>query len=81
MYRNLLLLLSILILASCQNNDDTTIYISPVIGKWHIIEQYSDPGDGSGSYEPVETDEYIEFFSDGTVKSNRNICNGAVGFD
>jgi len=58
---------------SCNNNDDN---IGPIEldGTWRLIEQYSDPGDGSGDYVPVNSDKTITFISNGTITSNGNLC-------
>ena len=45
-----------------------------VVGKWKIIEQLADPGDGSGTFSPIESERTIEFFSDGTVRINGVLC-------
>jgi hypothetical protein len=38
-----------------------------LIGTWTIKETLSDPGDGSGKWEPVSTGETLNFKSDGTI--------------
>ena len=43
--------------------------------KWKLIEQLSDPGDGSGIFMPVVSDRTIEFLDDSTIVSNGNLCN------
>ena len=48
-----------------------------LVNEWRLIEVLADPGDGSGQYEPVNSDKSIQFFSDGTVQSNQSLC----GFD
>ncbi len=48
----------------------TTVY-----GKWKLIETYSDPGDGSGNYEPTNSGKTFEFLVDGTLLSNGEICS------
>lgn len=45
-----------------------------LLGKWKLIEQYGDPGDGSGTFQPINSDRTIEFFSDGTVSINGVLC-------
>ncbi|MCB0754507.1 MAG: hypothetical protein H6602_02955 [Flavobacteriales bacterium] len=50
-----------------------------LVSKWHLIEQLMDPGDGSGTFQPVTSDKTISFFEDGTVSSaNGSICIGEV---
>lgn len=67
-----LLILSILLVSnfsSCKKDKNTTI-----VNKWKLIEQYSDPGDGSGDFNPVESNKTIEFLDNGTVVSNGSLC-------
>jgi len=62
-------------LFSCTQNDDKTFTGNIVlIGKWKLIEQLSDPGDGSGVFMPVSSDRVLEFFNNGNVKSNGSLC-------
>ena len=65
----------VFILLSC-SSDDTKPEIEneDLLGKWRLIEQLADPGDGSGTFNPVESDRVIEFFSDGTVTVNGSLC-------
>lgn len=74
-----LLILGILIVtyfSSCKKDENTT-----VVNKWKLIEQYSDPGDGSGDFNPVESNKTIEFFDNGTVVSNGSLCNMSYDAD
>lgn len=48
---------------------------SGLIGKYTLIEVLADPGDGSGTYQPVNSSKTIEFRADGTITSNGNLCN------
>ncbi len=45
-----------------------------LVNSWHLIEVLADPGDGSGQFEPVDSDKTIEFFADGTLMSNGFLC-------
>ena len=48
---------------------------SDLIGKWKLTEIYSDPGDGSGTYEPTDFDKTLEFSLDGQLTvTNGTIC-------
>lgn len=49
--------------------------------KWGLVEILSDPGDGSGTFTPVESDKIVEFYADGTITSNGNLCMGSVKAD
>jgi hypothetical protein len=55
-------------------SDDDVVLDPDLIGTWNLIEQYADPGDGSGDYEPIESDRTITFNEDGTFSSNGNMC-------
>jgi hypothetical protein len=69
----MLILISILVLSSCSKQED--IYInSEVLGKWKLIEINDDPGDGSGTFEPVDSDRIIEFLKNSTYITNGSSC-------
>lgn len=72
------LILSLLLL-TCQSNDDASEV--DLIGSWLLIEQYADPGDGSGDFVPVDSDRVITFSADGTITSNGNLCNMTITSD
>ena len=78
MKKPLLLLLLLTLLGACNSDDDnTTTEVSssnPIIGKWKLTEQLMDPGDGSGTFIAVTSNKTIEFYIDGTVISNGNLC-------
>ncbi|WP_416443578.1 lipocalin family protein [Leeuwenhoekiella sp. A16] len=75
-----LLILSLLFsfaLISCNDDDQEPIVLqdSDLIGKWKLTEIYSDPGDGSGTYEPTDFDKTLEFSLDGQLTvTNGTIC-------
>ncbi|MBI1288354.1 MAG: hypothetical protein GC178_12345 [Flavobacteriales bacterium] len=62
--------------AACKHKDEVDL-----LNKWHLIEQLADPGDGSGTFQPVDSEKTIQFFNDGTVSSNGSLCtmNTEVG--
>jgi hypothetical protein len=69
-FRNILLLsISIVMIASCKKEKDPQL-----VNTWSLIEVLADPGDGSGTFQPVTSDKTIEFFNDGTVSSNGILC-------
>jgi hypothetical protein len=60
----------VLVFASCKKvSEDPTL-----INTWKLMEVLADPGDGSGTFQPVTSDKTISFFADGTVTSNGNLC-------
>ena len=72
MKKLVIITLSFLILLSCNRNDDNV----PVelLAKWLLIEQYADPGDGSGDFVSVSSSKTIEFYANRTVISNGSLC-------
>ena len=62
-----------ILLLSCSDTDDKTTD-STLIGKWKLTEILMDPGDGSGTFHPVNSKKITEFHSDGTITSNGSIC-------
>jgi hypothetical protein len=76
MKHTVLLLLSFLVVLSCNNDDDNQngSTDSEAVGTWELIEIYSDPGDGSGDFVAVESDKSIQFNANGTLSSNANLC-------
>lgn len=69
-----LILLTGLILSAC-NKDNVKVENVELLGKWKLIEQLSDPGDGSGVFKSVESEKTIEFLDNGTVISNGTLCS------
>ena len=45
---------------------------------WLLKEILADPGDGSGTFEKVNSNRYIEFRKDGAVYSNGNLCSMSI---
>ena len=67
--KNLVLMTAILFsLVACKKTDNQTINRS-IIGKWKLSESLADPGDGSGTWHPVDSSNpiYLEFKKDGTL--------------
>jgi len=73
--KNIILLFGLVVLMSSCSNDDSGGDISTdLIGEWQLIEANADPGDGSGTFQPVDSDKVVVFLSNGTVTSNGSIC-------
>ncbi|MEW4922768.1 hypothetical protein [Algibacter sp. 2305UL17-15] len=64
----------LMIFTSCSSDDSKPTDETGLIGKWKLIEQLADPGDGSGTFQPIASERVIEFFSDGTVAINGVLC-------
>lgn len=72
-FKIVFLILLSLGIAGCTDNDDQ---ISPDLeGTWRLSAVYYDPGDGSGDFVSVNRDKELVFLSDGTVRSNGNLCD------
>ena len=65
-----LILITAIVFVACSNNDDSV----DLFGKWKLVEQLADPGDGSGVFITVNSNRTIEFFDDFTVVSNGALC-------
>lgn len=75
--KSLILLLTIMVLfASCKKTDEQKD--TNLTGKWKMTAVLMDPGDGSGTFQPVSTNKYIEFRSDGTISSNGSLCSNST---
>lgn len=73
--KNSLILFMLLMIFSCTTKEaKPDIKNQDLIGKWKVIEQLADPGDGSGTFNPIESDRTIQFFSDGTITINGDLC-------
>lgn len=72
--KSYVIILSILLMFGCSSDDSKPTTNTSLIGKWKLIEQYFDPGDGSGDFQTVESQRIIEFFNDETVKINGDFC-------
>jgi hypothetical protein len=71
-YRFLLIMFSLLgALVSCQQDE---VKGNQLLGKWKLIEQLADPGDGSGVFTPINSDMTISLFNDSTFTSSGSLC-------
>jgi len=70
-----LVVLSILVsfIFSCDDTDDFNREVE-LTGTWKLVELYSDPGDGSGKFNRVNSEKVFIFKEDGTLTSNGSIC-------
>lgn len=58
-----------LLFSSCKKEEEPDL-----VNSWKLIEVLADPGDGSGTFQPVTSDKVVSFYTDGTVTSNASIC-------
>ncbi|WP_438426100.1 lipocalin family protein [Aquimarina macrocephali] len=47
---------------------------SPLVGKWKLTHVLVDPGNGKGAFQKTNQEKVIEFFNDGTLKTNVSYC-------
>ncbi|MFD2562125.1 hypothetical protein [Aquimarina rubra] len=74
----LLFLIPLLCVSACSNDDDT-ISNPDLLGKWRLVAQLVDPGDGSGTFESVNSDLELAFLAAGVLQvSNGNLCSLAL---
>jgi hypothetical protein len=67
----LLIVSSTILLSSC--NEEVAVPV--LIGEWALTEVLADPGDGSGTFQPVSSEQAITFRSDSTFTSVERLCN------
>lgn len=73
--KNAILVLISIFLFNCTSDDSKPKENETILfGKWKIIEQLMDPGDGSGVFQSITSDRTVEFFSNGTVTANGVLC-------
>lgn len=73
----LILMFLISSILSCQETDEI-INTNDLNGTWQLVEVLADPGDGSGTYQPIDSDWIISFNSDGSFYSTNKLCNQNV---
>jgi hypothetical protein len=67
-----ILIFSFLVLLSCE---DKQIEPTNFQGNWKLSEVLADPGDGSGTFQPVDNDDTILLFENLTFTTNFNLCS------
>ncbi|MBQ4819070.1 lipocalin family protein [Aquimarina sp. MMG016] len=71
-----ILLIIIGFFTSCSNDNNNNSETVVLIGKWKLIEQLADPGDGSGTFHSIDSQKILEFKTNGTILSeNGSLCN------
>jgi hypothetical protein len=48
---------------------------SGIVGEWKLVEELMDPGNGSGTFQPVSSNKKIKFCDDLTFETNGEMCN------
>ena len=76
----ILLLLTFIAIASCNTSDDAgNLQDYDLEGTWKLTANLADPGDGSGTFQTVNSNKTITFNSDGTYTSTGDMCNISIG--
>ena len=60
-----------IMLIGCSSDDEKIVTEQSIVGAWKLIEVYSDPGDGSGSWNSVENGYSYNFSANGQFTSTR----------
>jgi hypothetical protein len=77
MKKSIVVLIFLGFLLSC--NKKTDPISSSIVGTWKLIEVLADPGDGSGTFQPVNSTKTIIFDANGNVSSNGSMCDMSTG--
>ncbi len=85
MTRLLFILTTVLALAACTKKENFPAPLpSPteeapeangIVGTWLLTEQLFDPGDGSGTFQPVSSNRYIKLLTNGSYETNSSLCD------
>ena len=77
MKNTILLLMAGLALISCKQEEKVTTPPpnNGIFGRYELVEMLQDPGDGSGTFQPVTSNKTLELFTNGTITSNGNLCS------
>ena len=51
------------------------------MGNWKLKEVLADPGDGSGTFLPVQSNKRITFEANGVITSNGSLCDMSTAAD
>lgn len=82
MKRVFLIFLSLGVLFSCEKEENPVNEPeNTLIGNWKLIETLADPGDGSGTFNTVQSNKIITFENDGIITSNGNLCDMSIDSD
>lgn len=76
MKKSILGLLLFTSIIACSKKEETPNGTTPQLqSSWIMKAYYMDPGDGSGSFTPVNSSKYIKFYTNGTLSSNGDLCS------
>ena len=80
MKKSIVVLLLLSLLFSCNKNDQESATAS-LVGTWKLTEMLEDPGDGSGTFKPVNSNKKIVFVNNNQVTSNGILCDMSINSD
>ena len=69
-----ILLLLVGFLFSCSEDGGRESETAEFLGRWKLTEVLIDPGDGTGTFQPVSGNNTLEFLRNGTISSNYSFC-------
>jgi hypothetical protein len=81
MKKILLLVILVAISFSCNKDDNNSNTNSIIVGQWKLSHILSDPGDGTGTFQPVESGKTLIFRPDNIVTCNGSLCYMTVESD
>lgn len=76
MKKQLIITCLLLSIFACKKKDTTTNH--DLIGTWQLAEVLFDPGDGSGTFQPVISNKTITFDNQLNVLSNGTLCDMSI---
>lgn len=65
-------------MSSCSSTSEEVAVDQSEVGTWRLIEVLADPGDGSGTFQPVISSKTVTFETNGTVSCLGNLCNLSI---
>ena len=74
--KNYIFVLLALSVISCKKEESEVKTV--LLGTWELKEVLSDPGDGSGEFNTVDSDKTISFLEEGVIISNGNLCTMSI---
>ncbi len=76
MKKLLFIIITLIFSLGCTEQDTNSANPSnALLGTWQLIAVLADPGDGSGTFIPVDSDAIITFNADGSFVSSHALCN------
>lgn len=72
--KKILFLLVLVTIAFACNKDDNNSSNGVIVGQWRLSEILVDSGDGSGTFQPVESEKILIFTEESKVISSGTLC-------